>query len=128
MPRDKATLSAVLALMASSCASAPQYGNTLSLRKCGSDQSEWTLAPAPLNADEYRSLASHHSVRNSDSISDREWGHYDDETWLASASGEIILCLTDGPPTEAWSSTWWRFKSTVEQIEMVDKGATITVG
>lgn len=122
------TLSAVLAFMTASCANTPQYGDPLSTTKCSTDQGNWVLIPSPENADEFRMLASQQSIRQSYSITEREWGRYDDETWLESENGEIVLCLTDGPPTEAWASTWWRFSSDNNELTMVDRGATITVG
>jgi|GEM_PF-4019133 len=122
------SLSAVLALVASSCASSPQYGEPLALFKCNTLDGNWVLMEPPEDADAYRLLASERSPHQSYSIADQEWGRYSDETWLMSDQGQIILCLTEGPPAEAWGSNWWKFEIAEDQHRLVDLGATITVG
>ena len=66
-----------------------------------------------------------------DKISKDEWGHHDRETWITKSSGEVILCLADGVPWEAWSTNFWKFAAPDEetgQLIVADQGATIIVG
>lgn len=126
-------VAAVLSLMASAsaCASTYQIGDKADLHNCGVDSSGWIYSEAPNNADEYRRLAAEEPHFNSEKISAGEWGHYGEETWLTNSSGEVILCLTDGPPWEAWGSSFWKFAAPIEnsgQLQIADQGATITVG
>ena len=122
---------AALSMMASACASAYQIGDEAPYRTCGTDSSGWIISDAPANADNYRQLATESPHFESQHISESEWGHYDQETWLIKSSGEVILCLADGPPWEAWSSSFWRFTPPDEnsgQLKIAEQAATITVG
>lgn len=122
---------AVLSMIASACASACQIGVEARYRKCGTDSSGWRISDAPANADNYRQLATENPHYKSQHISEREWGYYDQETWLIKSSGEVILCLADGPPWEAWSTRFWRFTPPDEdsgQLKIAEQAETITVG
>jgi len=124
-------VAAVLSMMASACASSPQIGSEPPRFVCGMDSSGWILSEAPKNADHYRRLAAENRHVATKKISASEWGHYDEETWLTKPSGEVILCLADGPPWEAWATDFWIFDAADEgtsQLKIVDQGATITVG
>lgn len=121
---------ALLSLMASACTSHGQIGSEPPRYACGTDSSGWIISEAPKNADEYRRLAVENPQFPTDKISADEWGQYDQETWLIQSSGEVVLCLADGPPWEAWSTSFWRFTSEDEHgtVKIADHGGTITVG
>lgn len=124
-------VAAILSLMASACASGPQIGDQAPADICGSDGSDWILSAVPDNADTYRQLAVEAPLYESDKISKDEWGRYDQETWLTKSSGEVILCLADGPPWEAWATTFWVFSApdaATGELAVADQGATILVG
>ncbi|MEP2462811.1 MAG: hypothetical protein ABJI42_02035 [Henriciella sp.] len=124
-------VAAALSLMASACASGPQFDDEAPRFACGSDASGWILSDAPDNADEYRRLAAENPPFGTDKISGDEWGHHDRETWMAKPSGEVILCLADGVPWEAWSTSFWHFgarDNETGRLTVADQGATIIVG
>lgn len=124
-------VAAVLSLMASACASSPQIGDEVPQFACGSDASGWILSGPPENADVYRRLAAASPNFRTDKISEGEWGQHDRETWITKPSGEVILCLADGAPWEAWSTSFWRFTAPVYssgQPEVAGQAATIIIG
>ncbi|GAB5456965.1 MAG: hypothetical protein Hens2KO_31940 [Henriciella sp.] len=107
------------------------YGDIAPKEICGSGESEWIVSTPPPNADAYRALALKNPVHKSSKLTTDEWGHYEDETWLTNSSSEVILCLADGPPWEAWSTRFWKFNAgeqSAAAIDIVDRGATIIVG
>lgn len=124
-------VAAAFSLMASACASGPQIGDEAPRFTCGSDGSGWMLSEAPDNADEYRRLAAENPPFRTNKISEDEWGHHDRETWMAKPSGEVILCLADGVPWEAWATSFWHFGAPDKEsgrLTVTDQGATIIVG
>lgn len=124
-------VAAALSLMASACASGPQIGDEAPRFSCGTDSTGWVLIEPPRNADDYRRLAAEFPNLKTEKISASEWGHHDQETWLIKSSGEVILCLADGPPWEAWTTSFWKFAAPDEhsgQLEIADQAATIIVG
>jgi hypothetical protein len=76
-------------------------------------------------------LATENPAFKTDKVSAAEWGRHDEETWLTKPTGEVILCLADGPPWEAWGTTFWRFTAPEldsGEIRVADQGATIIIG
>ena len=124
-------VAAAFSLMASACVSGPEIGDEAPRFTCGSDGSGWILSEAPDNADEYRRLAAENPPVRTNKISEDEWGHHDRETWMAKPSGEVILCLADGVPWEAWATSFWHFEAPdkeSDRLSVADQGATIIVG
>ena len=122
---------AVLSLMASACASGPQIGDEPPRFSCGTEPSGWILSEAPKNADDYRRLASESPHVKANKVSANEWGQYDQETWLIRSSGEVILCLADGHPWDAWATRFWKFtapNAESGELEVADSGETIKIG
>lgn len=130
MSKDPLVL-ATLTLMASACASGPQYGDVAPRYTCGTDAQNWIISQPPENADAYRILALEEIVFESANVSAEEWGRHDEETWLVNATGEVVLCLADGPPWEAWSTRFWRFEApdaVTGALIVSESAATIVVG
>ncbi|MEM6412604.1 MAG: hypothetical protein AAF683_13835 [Pseudomonadota bacterium] len=126
-----ARVAAVFSLMASACASGPQIGDEAPRNTCGASSSGWIISEAPDNADDYRQIATESSPYETEKISADEWGHHDEETWLIKSSGEVILCIADGPPWEAWTVRFWEFAAPEEdsvQLKVVRELYTIIVG
>jgi len=86
----------------------------------------WTLIAPPDNAVAYRKAAASEFPHITSNIERGEWGHMGTETWLENEDGGRILCLTDGPPTDAWASHFWIFEGATTDI--ADSGSWITVG
>jgi len=131
MSNNCVAVSAVLALMATACVGSPQIGDELSLFRCGTHDGGWRLIDIPENASLYRQRAEMDSPYRSKNVSADMWGRYSDETWLENEAGEKVLCLTDGPPSRAWGSTFWRFEpynGSTDGPIIADKGATVVVG
>lgn len=120
-----------LAMMASACATGVQYGDESPQYTCGTDTRGWIYSAPPKNADTYRRLALDNPAFKSDKVTPQEWGHHERETWLIKTTGEVVLCLSDSPPWESWSTTFWEFAAPNQisgEISIADKGATIIVG
>ena len=131
----KATVLAICVNTLAACASGPEIGSQYSPHFCTHDddselsRADWILSEAPPNADSYRASAveSRLEERGASQIDDEILsGTYQDETWLALETGERILCLTDGPPHEAWGAQFWIFSNSGPEV--VDSGVWITVG
>ena len=104
-------VAAIFSLMASACTTGLQYGDEAPSYTCGTNTEGWIISEAPADADIYRRLAAENPNFRTSKISIEEWGHHDQETWLTKPSGEVILCLAEGPPWEAWGTSFWKFSA-----------------
>lgn len=130
MPSDL-RVAAALSLMASACISTPQIGDEPPRYSCGTDPSGWLISEAPPNADDYRRLAAENPNFKTERVPVDDWGFHEEETWLINSSGQVILCLADGPPWEAWTTSFWEFTAPdvdSGQLEIASQAATIVVG